>query len=183
MGEGDVLQDNFKAFRIFAYKLFSVFDKRYDVSEIILNLLFIILIIIISYIIYWDTINRKVSAVSRCKRQLDVYNKNNSQYIIRANDKNKNNLFNITYDVKQNNTEIKCNCINGNFVNNFNDIPVKDLKTNKDLKVNKTCSCEKYYNVGLNGEDIVYDGDPSILRYINTGYSDFFDSMVYNPYK
>lgn len=162
------------------YSLFNVFNKPYQFSEVFLNILFILLIIIISTIIYWDTINRKVSATSRCKRQIDIYDKTKGTYIINARDKSKNPLFDISYDINQRNTSIDCKCNAGNLVNNFNNIPIKDMKTNKDIKYNKTCTCDKYYNIGLNSEDIVYDGEPAILRYINTGRSDFFDNIDYN---
>ncbi len=165
--------------RVFIYSLFNVFNKPYKLSEIFLNTLFVFLIIIVSTIIYWDTINRKISSTSRCKRQMDIYDKTKGLYIINATDKNKAPLFTITYDVNQKNTSLECKCNNGNLVNNFNDIPVRDLKTNKDVKYNKSCTCDKYYNIGVNSEDILYDGDPSIIRYINTGQSDFFDTIDY----
>lgn len=167
---------------LFIYRIIDVFKQEFTAGEIFLNLLFISLIIIISLIIYWDTINVRVSKTSRCKRQMDIYNKNKGIYIINAKDKSKQPLYTITYDTKQNNTNVECACESGKFINYFNNIPVKNMRTNKDVKVDKTCSCDKYYNVGTLNENVIYDGDPAILRYMTTNSSDFFDSLVYAPY-
>lgn len=164
------------------YKVLYAFQYPYTFMEIMLNILFIILIIIFSMIIYWDTINRQVAKTSRCKRQMDIYNKNKGLYVINATDKEKKPLYTITYDVNQNNTDVKCNCKEGQFVNYFNGIPIKDTKTNKDTKVDKICSCDKYYNVGLTNDNVVYDGEPGILRYMTAGNSDFFDNIMFADY-
>ncbi len=150
--------------------------------ELFLNILFIIIIILFSMIIYWNTINMRVAARSRCKRQLDIFNKNKGVYVINATDRSKDPLFKITYDTNQNNTNVECTCKTGKYVNYFKDIKVKDTKTNNDTKVEKICSCDKYYNVGLVDENIIYNGEPGILRYMTTDNSDFFDSMLFSSY-
>ena len=60
---------------LFVYRIIDVFNQEFKLSEIFLNILFISLVIIISIIIYWDTINTRVVKTSRCKRQMDIYNK------------------------------------------------------------------------------------------------------------
>lgn len=164
------------------YTIIDTFKQEFTIAEVFLNILFIALIVIISLIMYWDTINVKISKTSRCKRQMDIYNKNKGMYIINATDKSKQPLYTITYDTKQNNTNVECACESGKFINYFNNIPVKNLRKNTDVKVDKVCSCDRYYNVGTLSENVVYDGDPGILRYMTTNSSDFFDSLVYAPY-
>jgi hypothetical protein len=165
------------------YRLLYIFQKPFTPGEIFLNILFICLIIIISLIIYWDTINVRVAKTSRCKRQMDIFNKNKGMYIINAKDKSKQPLYAITYDTKQNNTNVECTCNSGKYINYFNSIPVKNLRTNKDVQVDKVCQCDKYYNVGMMTENVIYDGEPGIVRYMQTpNDSSFFDALVYTPY-
>lgn len=163
-------------------KFFNIYTNGYTISEIILNILFILLILIITAIIYWDTINSKVSKNSRCKRQLDLYENNNGNYVIKATDKTNQPLYNIIYDTKQKNTAIECACNAGTNINNFTNISVKNIRNNKDVKYDKTCSCDKYYNIGIENDNINYIGEPGIVRYMKTGYSDFFDILSYNMY-
>lgn len=164
------------------YKILFAFSESFTTSEVLLNILFIALIIIFSLIIYWDTINRQVAKTSRCKRQIDIYNKNKGIYIINATDKSKNPLYKVVYDTNQNNTDVKCDCKEGSLVNYFNGIPVKDTKANRDVKIDKVCSCDKYYNVGLTNDNVQYDGEPGILRYMTAGNSDFFDDLLFSEY-
>lgn len=177
---------NFSAFGndlyIIVYKLIDVFKQHFQLGELFLNFLFISLVIIISLIIYWDTINNRVSKTSRCKRQMDIYNKTKGMYIINAQDKSKEPLFSISYDINQNNTNVDCSCKTGKYINYFNNIPVKNLRNNRDERVDKICSCDKYYNTGVLNENIIYDGEPGVMRYMTTNNSDFFDNMVYAPY-
>lgn len=177
-----LLNDRFQQFYLISFTILDAFQQKISTGEFMLNILFIGLVLIISMIIYWDTVNSKVSQTSRCKRQLDLFNKNKGEYIINAFDKLKNKLYSISYDVNQNNTSLKCECKPGKYVNYFNDIPVKNMKTNNDIKENKVCSCDTYYNLGNANENIIYDGNPSIIRYMTTKDSDFFDNLIYQSY-
>lgn len=168
--------------KLLLYRILDVLKLEFQWSELFLNTLFIGLVVLISFIIYWNTINNKVSKTSRCKRQIDIYNKNKGLYEIQATDRYKEPLFNITYDVNQGNTNIECSCKPGKYVNYFNDIPVRNLRTNKDTKVDKVCTCDKYHNVGNMNDNIKYDGEPGILRYMSLNDTDFFNSMLYSPY-
>lgn len=164
------------------YKIIYAFQEGFSLWEIGLNLLFICIVIIFSLILYWDSINRQVSRTSRCKRQMDIYNKNKGVYIINASDKAKQPLYKISYDTNQKNINVECACKGGNFVNEFNGIKVKDMRGNKDTQVDKVCSCDKFYNTGIINENILYDGEPGILRYMTTGNSDFFDNVLFSDY-
>lgn len=164
------------------YTFLDAFKQGFSMNEIILNVLFITLFLIISLIIYWDSINVRVSQTSRCKRQMDAYNKNKGTYVVNATDKSKQKLFSVSYDTNQNTTSLTCECEPGKYVNYFNDIPVKNMKNNKDVKESKICSCDKYHNAGIINENIMYDGEPGILRYMTTQNSDFFDNLLYQTY-
>ncbi len=164
------------------YRLIDIFKQQFHAGELFINLLFIILVIIISMIIYWDTINNSVAKHSRCKRQMDIYNKTKGMYVINALDKSRDPLYTISYDINQNNTNVECSCKTGKYINYFNNIPVKNLRNNRDEKIDKICSCDKYYNVGVLNENIMYDGEPGVMRYMTTNNSDFFDNIVYAPY-
>lgn len=176
-------KDYYDEFITILYRFLYAFQsKNFSVSEFILNCLFIGLVLIISMIIYWDTVNGRVSTTSRCKRQIDIFNKNKGFYTVNATDKSRNKLFSITYDVNQNNTSLKCECKPGKYVNYFNDIPVKNMRNNKDVKENKVCSCDSYYNVGMYNENVLYDGEPGIIRYMTAKDSNFFDNLIYQSY-
>lgn len=167
---------------LFLLQILSVFRKEFSSSEIFLNLLFITLIIIISMIFYWDSINGKIQKTSRCKRQMDLANKNNGNFVVHATDSYKQPLFDITYDINQKNTNVECACKGGQFMNNFYDIPVRNIRTNTDTKVDKSCSCDKYYNIGIMNDKIMYDGEPGIVRYNINKDTDFFDNITFSPY-
>ena len=168
---------------MFLHRILDVFKQEMNPGELFLNILFITLVIIISLIIYWDTINTKISTTSRCKRQLDIYNKNKGIYTLNAHDKSKDPLYKINYDANQYNVSVECACKPGKYINQFDNILVKNMKTNKDTKVDKMCSCDKYYNVGLVNDNVQYDGDPGLLRYMTTNNSEFFDNLLYSPYQ
>lgn len=167
---------------LFIYRIIDAFKEEFQIGELFLNILFITLVIIISIIIYWDTINSKVAKTSRCKRQMDIYNKTKGMYIINAQDKSRDPLYTISYDINQNNTNVECSCKTGKYINYFNNIPVKNLRNYKNEYVDKVCTCDKYYNTGMLNENIMYDGEPGVIRYMTTNNSDFFDNIVYAPY-
>ena len=51
--------------------------KGWTTYELILNILFILLLLLISSIIYWDTISTKIKKNSRCRRNKDLFDKLN----------------------------------------------------------------------------------------------------------
>ncbi len=169
-----LIMDRLKAASdVFYNFLYNMSNIKFDKWEIFLNILFIIIVIIFSLIIYWDTINRKVARTSRCKRQLDIYNKNKGTYVIRATDNSRNTLYNVIYDTNQRNVNVECACNAGNYVNHFNDIKVKNMKLNKDETINKVCSCDQYYNI----DNVLYEGDQGLTRYMLGKESGFFDDL------
>lgn len=172
----------FESIKLPLYQVYDAFRQGFNHYEFALNIIFILIVSILSMIFYWDSINSRVSATSRCKRQMDIYNKNKGEHIVQAKDKSNNPLYKITYDANQNNTNVECTCKSGKYVNYFNNIPIRDVKKNQDVKIDKICSCDQYYNVGMTSENVLYDGEPGILRYMTTTDTDFFDNLVYASY-
>lgn len=160
-------------------EIYDIFTYKYEVGELLINIFFIALVIIVSLILYWDNVNNAVSSKSRCKRQLNIIDNSSGEYLIQGKDKNNNKLFNIKYNLAAKSTSVECDCKDGNTVNHFNDIPIRDLRNNQDTKVTKTCSCDVYYNTGEGGSDVLYDGEPGIIRYMNVNDSTFFDNGLY----
>ena len=54
-------------FGILINKFYDIFNKQQTIFEIILNLSFVLILFIIAFIFYWDSINRSVINTSRCK--------------------------------------------------------------------------------------------------------------------
>ena len=170
------IQGNFLFLSNFLDEIFEIFTSTYYLSEFFINIFFIFLVLIITIIIYWDNINRKVSENSRCKKQIDIYDKSKGVYLIEANDKNKNKLFDIKYILGAKRNSVECKCAEGDVVNNFTDIRIRDLKNNRTINnFSKTCSCDRFYDIGV-GNEIIYSGDPGIVRYMDTSDTTFFDS-------
>ena len=132
----NMANEKFSIFTDIIDDIFYIFTTKYEISEVLLNFFFTTLVIIITVIIYWDSINGQVTSNSRCKRQLNIINNLSGEYLINARDKN-----------------------------------------NRDLDVKKDCMCDKYYDTDM-GSEIIYDGEPGILRYINSKDDTFFKNTI-----
>ena len=141
--------------------------------------MFFIIIFIITLIIYLDNINNKAALNSRCKKDLDIIENSKGTYSISAKDFHGNPLYTVKYNLSSNRTSITCNCGDGNTPNKFLNIPIRDTINNKDIKVSKTCHCDKYYNGGNNGLKTTFSGEAGIVRYMNTKDTHFFDTIKY----
>jgi len=65
--------------KMFFYNVSSIFQKSISYYQIIINALFIFIIIIITYIIYLDMINRVSSKNSRCFEVANIYKENSEK--------------------------------------------------------------------------------------------------------
>lgn len=165
-------------------KFFDMLISGWSFYEILLNLFVILLIIIISSIIYWDSINRRVSKNSRCKKQMDIYDKNKGEYVVSVKNNNSKPLYDVRYNIDNKSVDVICACNEGEYNNSFENIPVRDIKNNKDRVIDKNCKCDKYYNYNDNDSDKIYDGEPGIVRYMmKQDQTDFFDLLDFNMYK
>tara|TARA_B000000475_G_scaffold256596_1_gene237183 strand:- start:54 stop:554 length:501 start_codon:yes stop_codon:yes gene_type:complete len=156
----------------------DIFSKGWTLYEFLLNILFISLLIIIGSIIYWDSINKKISNKSRCKKQRDIYDKNNGVYILNVKNKTGNNLFNIKYDFEKKIQGIDCACNKGDINCKFEDINYRNLKKNENMVQSKVCSCDNVYTYDIH--DAIYEGPPELIRYmIDSQNSIFFDKNYF----
>jgi len=64
---------------MFFHKLSSIFEKGLSYYQIIINTLFIFIVIIITYVIYLDIVNRKSSKKNRCIEISNIYYANSKK--------------------------------------------------------------------------------------------------------
>lgn len=150
--------------------IFFVLTKSITFSEVLLNVSFLLILGIISYIFYWDIINKQVFKSAKCKNNINLINSEGSYYYINAKDNNNNYLYDIRYDKTTKKSYIDCKCPEGNAINNFKNIKIFDIHaTNeqKNVNKNKSCNCDKTYTVNpLTNNNIYYSGDQFLVDYM-----------------
>ena len=150
--------------------------KGWTTYELILNILFILLLLLISSIIYWDTINSKIKKNSRCRRNKDLFDKLNGIFTLNVLNKSGDKLFNIDYDFKNKKQDITCNCKKGNYGNTFDNIKYRNLRNSKDETYRLDCNCDKIYDYDEN--KVIYNGEPGLIRYHNNNSNtEFFEEI------
>ena len=77
----------------FINDIYTILTKDITMSEILLNMTFIIIIFIISYIFYWDILNKQVINNSKCKNNLKIMNSDRNFYYVNAKDDNNTYLY------------------------------------------------------------------------------------------
>tara|TARA_B110000858_G_scaffold161992_1_gene186834 strand:- start:2461 stop:3012 length:552 start_codon:yes stop_codon:yes gene_type:complete len=182
MNDNNILDLNNKI-NIINNKFYEAFlTKNWNIYEISLNILFIFLLILISILIYWDSINKKISEKSRCRKQKELYNKTKGVYSINVKTKNNENLFKIDYDINNKKEKINCSCNKGNANNTFSKIPIRILKSNENkYSEDLYCKCDKEYHYDNSNKDLVLEGEPELIRYMNNQDSDdFFQKINFN---
>lgn len=166
-------------------KYYNYLFDDWSMYEIILNILFIILLIIISVLIYWDTINRNIINKSRCLKFNDLLNEGVFKLLVKNN--KGVNLFEIEYDFKKQETRLgKFFLPKGTVVNNINiiDFPYWDFVENTAILTDiiKTLKFDKNYFENLNDDfstnKFIFDGEPKLKNFIidNTNIA-FFNEI------
>ena len=163
--------------------IYMVMMKRQTIFEILLHLSFILIVLLLVIIFYWDTIKRNILKTARCKITLD---NSDSQYNIRLFDKISNSsIININYDnTPKHNYKIDCVCPAGNELNIIKKIPVYDSVDQKTIVQDKYCYCDDNYsrnifndNLGvLENDNLLLDGDNLLVNF----YSGLLDDMKVN---
>lgn len=161
------------------YEAFSL--KNWNIYEVTLNILFIFLLVLIGMLIYWDSINKKISKNSRCRRQKELYNKTKGIFTINVKSKNNEDLFKIDYDMTNKKENIECACPKGNMNNTFSKVPIRLLKKNENAYSEELfCKCDKEYVYDNNHKDNILEGEPELIRYMhNQDNDDFFKKINY----
>ena len=156
--------------KILISDFYNILNTKQTFFELLLNLTFILILLIIAVIFYWDSINRNIINTSRCKI---IINNDDANYNLDVFSKTKNaKLFNISYDNnKAHNVKINCACPVGTTLNDFK-IPYFDYQ---DQKVNtnlyKHCMCDQEYKEN-DTLDYNFNGDAFLVDYYKTMYQD-----------
>jgi hypothetical protein len=163
--------------------IYMVMTKKQTIFEILLHLSFILIIFLLIFIFYWDTIKRSILKTSRCKITLD---NSDGQYNVRIFDKVTNSsIININYDnTKNHNYKVDCVCPTGNELNTIKNIPVYDSKNGQTELIDKNCYCDANYkdNIynsdfgGLDTNNILLDGDSLLVNFYGGLLDDIQDS-------
>ena len=177
-------------FGILINKFYDIFNKQQTIFEIILNLSFILILFLIAFIFYWDSINRSVLNTSRCKAIIKNDDSNYTAYFYDDKNTKNNKLFSISYDNTRNHN-IKINCegvcnkssTDSSVVQNNIEIPYYDYKEQKiDTSYTKRCYCDKNYLEGVVGysklPNLGIDGDEFLADY----YKNFYNNNEPNTY-
>lgn len=177
-------------FGILINKFYDIFNKQQTIFEIILNLSFVLILFIIAFIFYWDSINRSVINTSRCKA---IIKNDDSTYTVnfyKDKETKKEKLFSVSYDNTRNhNVKINCEGLCGKLssesgvVKNNINIPYFDYKEQKiDGSYTKICYCDKDHDLEgttnhNNHRNLGMDGDQFLADY----YKTFYTNMDGNP--
>lgn len=148
---------------------YNILNTKQTFFELLLNLSFVLILLIIAVIFYWDSINRSIINNSRCKI---IMNNEDNIFNLFAYDKEKTaKLFDISYDnTKKHNVKISCACPVGDQQNKFN-VPYYDYETqtvNKDLY--KYCKCDKDYSAAASIDTYTLEGDAFLTDYYKDIY-------------
>jgi len=154
-------------YKIFIDDIYNVISQKHTFFELLLNITFVLIIFLLIFIFYWDSINRSIIKKNRCKIHINNEDKTYNIKVI-SKDENKK-LVNISYDsTKDHNTKIDCLCPAGNVVNNFGNIQYYDYNQNTLKKMEKICKCDNDYT----SDDFNYIGDQFLVDFYNTKNKD-----------
>jgi hypothetical protein len=185
-------------FGILINKFYDIFNKQQTIFEIILNLSFILILFLIAFIFYWDSINRSVLNTSRCKAIIKNDDSNYTAYFYSDVNTKNNKLFSISYDnTRSHNVKISCEGVcnkastDAGAIQNNIEIPFYDYKDQKiDKSYTKRCYCDKNYienNIGYSWHrDLGIDGDEFLADYYKNFYNEgseltTYDKKLYFP--
>jgi len=158
-----------KTFNMFINDIYEVITKKHTIFEFLLNLTFVLILVVIGVIFYWDTINRSIVKTSRCKITL---NNNDLNYNLQFYNTDNIKLYNLSYDnTPQHNVKIDCACPKGDVANTFT-IPYYNDETKKiSNKVLKHCFCDNSYN--QDSDKYLIDGDAFLVDYYKDIYKTY----------
>lgn len=154
-------------YKIFIDDIYNVISQKHTFFELLLNITFVLIIFLLIFIFYWDSINRSIIKKNRCKIHINNEDKTYNIKVI-SKDENKK-LVNISYDsTKDHNIKIDCLCPAGNVVNNFENIEYYNYNDNKFKQMEKICKCDNDYKTN----EFNYIGDEFLVDFYNTRNKD-----------
>lgn len=134
-----------------------------DWFKIILAFVVSILIIIVMVITMWTSITSQVKNIEKCYMPSDDEN-----VFVLVKNRYGEPMYKVSYDMKNRNSYVTCECAGGSNINNFTNIKVRDLKNLQDAYETKTCQCDKSFGI-VDQLNEYYYGDQGIIRYMKTG--------------
>lgn len=158
-----------KSFNMFINEIYEVITKKHTLFEFMLNLTFVLILVVIGVIFYWDSINRSVVKTSRCKV---ILNNDDVTYNLQFYNNNNVKLYNLSYDnTTDHNVKIDCSCPQGTVANKFI-IPYYNDETKKiSNNLQKNCFCENDY--AGNSMEYQMDGDAFLVDYYKDIYKTY----------
>ena len=145
-----------------------------DFTEILLFSITIALIIIISSLIHYTTINSRIQKESRCYRDKQESNIGQGIYQLSAYTKDGTIIYAVTYDVGAKQYKVEQKCPDGT-VQNKASIRVYDLGRKQTDRIEKIFECDKNYS--LKDTTLYYRGDPGLVRFMEYGNTEFFERV------
>lgn len=131
-----------------------------------------ILVFLLVALFHNNSIQTAVRKNSRCLRAKEI-GRTKGQYVVKALNKNNQELYQVGYDLSTRETTLQCACPEGKVANTFHNIPMYNLRTNMVQKVKeKSCACDQTYYVP--GESVYYTGYPGLVSFMNSEDTSFF---------
>ena len=161
------------SFNIFMNDIYEVISQKHTLFEFILNLSFVLILVIIGVVFYWDTINRTIIKSARCK--ITVPNEDNNYNLQFFDNTGLVKLYSLSYDnTPKHNIKTDCSCPIGDVANKFS-IPYYDKETEKlNNKTYKHCFCDKAYADNQHpASEFKMDGDAFLVDYYKNIYSTY----------
>lgn len=137
-----------------------------------------LLLFLLATLFHNNSIQAAVRKNSRCLRAKEI-GRTGGQYVVKAHNKNNQDLYQVGYDLTTKETTLQCACPEGKVANTFRDIPMYNLRTKTSQTVKeKLCGCDQsYYNAG---ESVYYSGYPGVVSFMNSGDTTFFKDAFMN---
>lgn len=179
-------------FGILINKFYDIFNKQQTIFEVVLNLSFVLILFMIAFIFYWDSINRSVINTSRCKA---IINNDDSEYKVNFYDdaSKSKKIFSISYDnSKKHNAKISCEGIcnkssdDSSAEKTLINVPYFDYNQQViDDSITKICYCTKTSTIANKYNSQTYDKHPGLTidgdEFIADYYKDFYKNMKTVP--
>lgn len=149
----------------------------YSFIEFLLFAISCIIIYIFVKLLEYTDIQRNVKKYSRCYKNTALSSIRANEYMIIGYAAKENiEIVRITYDFKHKKTITEITAPSGSIVNNVQ-FKVYNLKTYEVETVDKSFNSTENFN--LLDSDMIYVGNPEIVRFMQFGTTDFFEKILF----
>lgn len=150
----------------------SLKDLQPNTKELIFFIVFVVLLVILSMLIHYHFIQKRVQKESRCLRERKKFSAG-GVYTVQAYNPMNLPLYRVDYDFTTKENKVSCDCKKGNTVNNFANVKYYDLKNNEPKSQdNLLCYCDKSYDSP--DSTTYFKGHPGLIRYMQHDDTRFF---------